>query len=105
MLRAQLAVAPLRISRGIQNKVLEAMAMGLPVVGTTNATQGVEGEHGRDFLVADTAADLIETCDRMLGDPAACAELGARARAFVDESYDWEKVLEPLGRLVRDLTA
>lgn len=102
--RAQLAVAPLRIARGIQNKVLEAMAMGLPVVGTTNATQGVEGEHGRDFLVADTARDLIETCDRMLADPATCAELGARARAFVEANYDWEEVLRPLGELVDELT-
>src|SRR5690606_23613025 len=44
--RASVAVAPLRIARGIQNKVLEAMAMGLPVVGTTSATQGVGATPG-----------------------------------------------------------
>ena len=55
--RASVSVAPLRIARGIQNKVLEARAMGLPVVGTTSATQGIEGEPGRDFVLANSARD------------------------------------------------
>ncbi|HVS17622.1 MAG TPA: TIGR03087 family PEP-CTERM/XrtA system glycosyltransferase, partial [Planctomycetota bacterium] len=67
--RAAVSVAPLRIARGIQNKVLEALACGLPVVGTTSATQGVEGEAGRDILVADDAEDFAARVIELLDDP------------------------------------
>jgi sugar transferase (PEP-CTERM/EpsH1 system associated) len=98
--RAALSVAPLRIARGIQNKVLEALAMGLPVVGTTAATQGVAGEPGRDYLVADGAATTAEAVSRLLADPAAARALGARARAFVEAHYDWEAAFRPLDALL-----
>jgi len=101
--RAQLGVAPLRIARGIQNKVLEAMGMGLPVVGTTNATQGVEGVPGRDFLVADDVASQVEACCRLIANPEEGLALGRQARAFVEESYSWETVLEPMTLLLEDI--
>ncbi|MEM7305877.1 MAG: TIGR03087 family PEP-CTERM/XrtA system glycosyltransferase [Planctomycetota bacterium] len=91
-----ISVAPLRIARGIQNKVLEALAMGLPVVGTTSATQGVEGEPGRDFLLADDEDSFYEAVKSLLDDPEKARELGRRGRAFVEENYDWEKCLAPL---------
>jgi sugar transferase (PEP-CTERM/EpsH1 system associated) len=101
--RAALAVAPLRIARGIQNKVLEAMAMGLPIVGTTPATQGVEGAAERDFLVADGAEEFAACVLRLLAAPDAARELGRRARRFVEQSYDWEVVFRPLDELVARL--
>jgi len=101
--RAALSVAPLRIARGIQNKVLEALAMGLPVVGSTSATQGVAGEPGRDYVLADGAAATAEAVCRLLADPAAAHALGARARAFVEAHYDWEKAFEPLDALLARL--
>ncbi len=94
--RASLAVAPLRIARGIQNKVLEALAMGLPVVGTTSATQGIEGQPGRDFLLADDPNAFAEDCIRLLQDATAAREQGERGRRFVEDNYDWNVVLEPL---------
>jgi len=96
---ATVSVAPLRIARGIQNKVLEAMAMGIPVVGTTSATQGVDGQAGRDYLVADDAPAFAEAVRRLLREPAEARELGKRGRSFVEEHYDWELVysgLDPL---------
>ena len=101
--RASVAVAPLRIARGIQNKVLEAMAMGLPVVGTTSATQGVEGVAGRDFRLADDAGTFAREVVALLRSPAEARALGGRARAFVERSYDWELVFEPLDRLLERL--
>jgi glycosyltransferase involved in cell wall biosynthesis len=98
-----LAVAPLRIARGIQNKVLEAMAMGLPVVGTTHATQGVDGESGHDYLVADTKEAQIESVIKLLRDREDALALGRRARSFVEEKYRWEDVLAPLGDLIASL--
>ena len=102
--RASVSVAPLRIARGIQNKVLEAMAMGLPLVGTTAATQGVEATPGRDFLLADDAAGQIEAVCELLEDGARAAELRAAARRFVEERYDWEVCLQPLEQILDKLT-
>jgi sugar transferase (PEP-CTERM/EpsH1 system associated) len=99
---ASVAVAPLRIARGIQNKVLEAMAMGLPVVGTTGATQGVQGEPGRDFLVADDEDALYAAVKRLLDAPEEARALGARGRALVEERYDRERCLAGLEGLLQD---
>lgn len=102
---AAVSVAPLRIARGIQNKVLEAMACGVPVVGTTSATQGVECVAGRDLLVRDAAADFADEVVRLLQDPAEAEALGARGRALVEERYAWERVLQPLEALVTKLVS
>ena len=101
--QAAISVAPLRIARGIQNKVLEAMAMGLPVVGTLSATQGIEGVSGHDYLVADSAASQADAIAQLFDAPSDARELGARARAFVEREYDWERVLEPLDQLLERL--
>jgi sugar transferase (PEP-CTERM/EpsH1 system associated) len=101
--RAAISIAPLRIARGIQNKVLEALAMGHAVVGTTAATQGVEGTPGRDYLVADDAEAFTAAVAGLLERPDEALALGRRARAFVEERYDWEAVFEPLDRLLERL--
>lgn len=101
--RSAISVAPLRIARGIQNKVLEALAMGVPVVGTTSATQGVGGEAGRDFLLADDEDEQVAAVCRLLEAPDAARELGARGRAFVEANYDWDVCLAPLGTLLARL--
>lgn len=99
--KASLSVAPLRIARGIQNKVLEAMAMGLPVVGTTCATQGVEGVDGRDFRVRDEPEAFAREVVDLLTAPERALELGRAARRFVESTYDWEVVFQPLDELVQ----
>ena len=98
--RAAVSVAPLRIARGIQNKVLEALAMGLPVVGTPSATQGIEGVAGEHFLLADGAREQADAICGLLDDPARARALGARGRGFVEQRYDWEVVLAPLDELL-----
>jgi len=98
--RAAVSVAPLRIARGIQNKVLEAMAMGLPVVGTRSATQGVNGEHERDYLVAESAEEQVAAVFGLLREPERARELGRRARAFVEANYDWDVCLRPLDSIL-----
>jgi sugar transferase (PEP-CTERM/EpsH1 system associated) len=101
--RAAVSVAPLRIARGIQNKVLEALAMGLPVVGTRSATQGIEGEGGVHFALAESAPEQAERIAELLSSPEKARELGARGRRFVEERYDWERVLLPLDELLERL--
>jgi len=99
--RASVSVAPLRIARGVQNKVLEALAMGLPTVASTPASQGIEleGEPSLPFVVADGATATAAAVNVLLDDARAARELGARGRAFVERCYDWERrlgELEPL---------
>jgi polysaccharide biosynthesis protein PslH len=103
--RAQIAVAPLRIARGIQNKVLEAMACGLPVVGTTSATQGVEAQHKRDYIVADDATAFADQVCSLLDNPDRARELGHSARGFVEEKYNWETVFTHLDEIVAKCAA
>ena len=79
---AQVAVAPLQIGRGIQNKVLEAMAMGVPVVATPQAREGLDSCADDEILTATTPADFAAAIGRVL-DRAMPGRIGARARARV----------------------
>lgn len=86
--RAALTVAPLRIARGTQNKILEAMAMGVPVVTTSVAAGGVDAVPGEHLLVADTAE---QTCDAILGvmnDSTERARLAQAGRAHAERHFD-----------------
>lgn len=98
--KADLVVAPLRIARGIQNKVLEAMAMAKPVVASPAAFEGIEAEAGRELIVVDGAEAMAEAIRVLLADPAEAAEIGRRARARVERSYSWDQRLAPLGEMV-----
>jgi polysaccharide biosynthesis protein PslH len=92
---AAAVVAPLRIARGIQNKVLEAMAMAKTVIATPQAAEGIEGQAGRDLLVPATAEGFVQAAIQMLRDRAA-ADLGAHARSYVLATYNWQKSLDKL---------
>lgn len=92
---ADVVVAPLRIARGIQNKVLEAMAMARPVVASPAALEGVEAEAGRDLLVAEGAQAQAEAVLRLL-DPPAAEAMGRNARAQMERAYRWEARLSSL---------
>ena len=94
---ADVIVAPLRVARGIQNKVLEAMAMGRPVVASQPAFEGIEALPGRDLLVAD---DPVESVTALLADPDRRAEMGVAARRRMEFAYRWEARLAPLTEIV-----
>ena len=100
MAAADAVVAPLRIARGVQNKVLEAMAMARPVVATPAAFEGIEAQPGRDLLVAQNAQEQARAIRHLLSDPARAAALGAAARRRVEAVYSWDARLAPLAGLV-----
>jgi glycosyltransferase involved in cell wall biosynthesis len=84
---AACAVAPLRIARGVQNKVLEAMAMARPVVATPQAAEGIRAEAGRDFTLAEGEAGLARAVVAHARSPAA----NPRARDCILAHYDWTR--------------
>jgi hypothetical protein len=98
LVAADICVAPLRLARGIQNKVLEAMAMARPVVASVAAAEGID--HGGTLRVADDAAAHVAAICALLDDPRSAATLGAAARARVTARYDWQARLAPLDALL-----
>ena len=97
---AAAAVAPLRIARGIQNKVLEALAMGCPTIVSTHALTGIGTPDTTPVIVADGAEEWIGACLRLLDDPSLAASLKVRARPFVIEHFGWDACLSRLDALL-----
>ncbi|HSK41912.1 MAG TPA: TIGR03087 family PEP-CTERM/XrtA system glycosyltransferase, partial [Arenibaculum sp.] len=95
---AGVVVAPLRIARGTQNKVLEAMAMARPVVASSWACRGIVADPGEDLVVADTAEATAAAVLRLLRDRNGAAALGRRARRRVEEAHDWRQSFDLLDR-------
>lgn len=94
---AMAVVAPLRIARGVQNKVLEAMAMARPVIATPAAFEGIDARPGRDLLLAETVAEMTASIAEVLeGQHPA---LGPAARRAVETAHQWLVALQPLDRL------
>lgn len=92
---ASAVVAPLRVARGVQNKVLEAMAMARPVVATPAAMQGVRAEAGTEVLVAADAAGFADTLVSLLRHGAGEA-LGQAGRRRVEQDHSWASALTVL---------
>ncbi|SHH41561.1 TIGR03087 family PEP-CTERM/XrtA system glycosyltransferase [Massilia sp. CF038] len=84
---AEVTVAPLRIARGIQNKVLEAMAMARPMVVSPQALEGIDAIPGSELLLADGADAFIATLSALVATPNAA--LGSAARSKVERQYSW----------------
>ncbi len=99
--KAAVAIAPLRLARGVQNKVLEAMSMGLPVVSSPQAGQGL-GEVGEDTLIVTenpsaTTAAIID----LLEEPERAREIGANAAAYVRTQFHWDTMFARLDDLLK----
>lgn len=95
---AAVCVAPLKLARGIQNKVLEAMAMARPVVASAAAAEGID--HAGTIRVAETAAAFAAEVIALLDAPEDAARLGGAARAQVIRRYGWDARLAPLDALL-----
>jgi polysaccharide biosynthesis protein PslH len=99
---AAVAVVPLRVARGLQNKVLEAMAMRVPVVASEAAYQGITALPDRDLLVAQDPDAFSRAVVRLLSEPATREAYAAAGRACVEENHNWDTLLPRLEQLVVD---
>jgi len=98
--RFDVSVAPLRIARGLQNKVLEAMAAAKPVVLSDKAAQGIAARPGSEFLVADTASAMADAIVSLLADAERRRQIGEAARRFVSVHHRWDVQLQRLEMLL-----
>ncbi len=97
---ASAVIAPLRIARGIQNKVLEAMAMARPVVATGQALEGLNAKRGKEVFEANSGQEFVQRL-REVFEPGA-PEAGKLARSKVCSEYNWSISLQTLGQLLED---
>jgi sugar transferase (PEP-CTERM/EpsH1 system associated) len=99
---ADVCVAPLAIARGVQNKVLESIAAGCPVVTSSTAIAGLKLVDGEHVLVSDSPERFADAVLRLLGDPADARAMADRARAFVARVYSLDRLRTEFTRLVAD---
>ena len=98
--RAQIFVAPLRMARGVQNKVLEALAMGLPCVASIAAWSGTVIPEGEGILATNNPGDFSRHVIRLLRDEEWRAEMARRARAAAETNYRWEVQMARLDHII-----
>jgi sugar transferase (PEP-CTERM/EpsH1 system associated) len=93
---AAIIVVPLRIARGMQNKVLEAMAMAKAVIASPEALEGIDAIPGTHVLKASTPAEWVDAVCKLDGNPLLRRRLGDAARSFVEANHHWDRCLEPM---------
>lgn len=96
--RARVAVAPLRIGAGMQNKIVQAMACELPVVATSVANEGIGATGGEHLLVRDEPEAFARAVTDLLRDEASAMRLGRAARRYVEQHWTWEALFARLER-------
>jgi len=92
------AVAPMRIARGIQNKVLEAMAMAKPVIVSPQGLEGIAADSGVEVLLAHAEQDYVEAFRVLVA--GGFEDMGTLARVRVEQDFNWEHTLPPVKDLL-----
>jgi sugar transferase (PEP-CTERM/EpsH1 system associated) len=102
---AAVCVVPLRIAKGMQNKVLEAMAMEVPVVATTAANRGIGARDKKEILLADSPAEFAQATLALLMNEGLHKEIAANAKQFVLKNFSWETHLKKLDDVIARVMA
>lgn len=95
-------VCPIRVATGMQNKILEAMAMGLPVISTSVATLWMDRKEGSGVLTADAPAEFAKKVIEVIKNKDMREELSLNARKLIVENYDWNKNINKLELLFEE---
>jgi len=100
---SKIFVAPIRFGAGIQNKILEAMALRKPVVTTSCGAEGINGKDGEHFLVADNPEDMAEKILDLLENEKKRRAIGERAKALIEKEYTWDTIGKRFLREIEEL--
>lgn len=101
--RAAVAIAPLRLARGVQNKVLEAMSMGLPVVSSPQAAQGLGEVPPGTLALADGAEATVAGIAELFAEPVRARQKGLAAARWIREQWRWERMYERFDAILAEL--
>jgi len=103
--QATIAVCPVLYSAGIQNKVLEAMAMGTPVVATPQSCAALEVTNGENILIAEEPEEFAQQVLGLLDDEGFRERMGRNGRRYVEEHHDWRDVAQRLEEIYQEVIA
>ena len=101
---SKIFICPIRSGSGMRGKVLEAMAMGLPVVSTANGVEGIPIQMARTGFVADAPETMINQIGLLLDDPILRERIGKNARDMVTQRFTWSRSTELLEEILTDVT-
>jgi len=92
--------APMLIGTGLQNKLLEAMAMEKPCVTSDLANKALKADHGKNILVGECPEDYVKLISELMRKPDLCRKLGANGRQYVQENFSWKSSSNELEQLM-----
>ena len=98
-LSAEICVAPIWSGTGQQNKILEAMALGLPCITTSLVNNAIMAEHGVNIMLADDVSTFVKAINHLVSDKDAIYNMGQAAKKFVKQNYSWDNSAVLLSRI------
>jgi len=98
--QAKLFIAPMQISIGLQNKLLEAMAMKIPCITSELANNALHGTHNENIIVCNKPQEYADAILRLLDNPAEADRLANAGLDFIKKNYSWRKMTEPLLKVI-----
>jgi glycosyltransferase involved in cell wall biosynthesis len=104
MQQAALMVIPVRAGSGMRVRILEALALAMPIVTTTVGLEGIDARNGEEVLVSDTPEDFAATVIRLMGDGDLQTKLAQNGRRLAERTYDWRVVLKRLDQVIKSTT-
>jgi sugar transferase (PEP-CTERM/EpsH1 system associated) len=100
---AAVFVVPLRVGSGMRVKILDAMALGLPVVTTSVGCEGIHLQHGEHALVADSPEEFAQAVTQLLRDSVTRRDMASAGRRFVEQFYAWPPIMARLDEAIESL--
>ena len=103
--QSRVSLAPLLTGGGTRLKILEAMALGVPVVATSKGAEGLEAQAGRDLFVADRPEDFARAVIRLLREPETRKSISENGRQFIGKNYDWTEIMPRFLELIENVAS
>ena len=101
--KASIVLVPERMNSGIKNKILEAMAVGRPIVSTSLGAEGIPSKNGENIVVADDPEDFASGIEKLLKDKELYERIRSAGRKLVEEKYAWVKGVEVLEGILEEM--